>query len=522
MAGDALVRLTSEGVAHPGVVRGRPRKEAAIADEIPPPLGLALQYLRAARGWNQQRLAAAAASHGRVISEYESGRTRRTLTRETFDRLTAAMGYGSGEVHLTLLFVAGLLGGTPEPPATPVDPSTLDERRIRRIAAHTGLLEAGRVGAELRNVARRLRAAEGRREGARLWEELSRNPPARWRQLVEDRRDFWTWGLAERLCEESERAAADEPRRALEWARLALWVAERTPGEAAWRSCLLGYCYAFVGNALRTAADLAAAESAFATAWNLWRAGGLADQGPLGEWRLLDLEASLRRDLRQFDRALDLLGRALVVAPSEKRGRILWKKASTLEQGGQVEASLSVLAEAAPLLDEAEDARGRMGLRFIWLANLSNLGRYEEAQARLPELRSLVRGLGNREDTARYRWLAARVAAGVGRREEARRRFRQLGREFAAGRDAYDAALVSLDLAILDLEDGRLGEVRKLAEEMVWVLASQRLHREVLAALRLFFAAVQAGSADAELARRVLAFLDRARLDRSLHFEGAK
>jgi hypothetical protein len=97
----------------------------------------------------------------------------------------------------------------------------------------------------------------------------------------------------------------------------------------------------------------------------------------------------------------------------------------------------------------------------------------------------------------------------------------RLAREFAASRNAYDAALVSLDLAILDLEEGRLVAVRKLAEEMVWVLASQRLHREALVALRLFFAAVQAGKASAELARRVLAFLERARNDQSLRLEGA-
>jgi tetratricopeptide (TPR) repeat protein len=489
-------------------------------DKAPPPLSLALLYLRAARGWTQQRLAEAAGTHGRVVCDYETGR-RRTLPPETFARLVAAMGYGAGEVHLTLLFVAGLLPDFPEAPVTPIDPSPADERRIRRTAAHAALLEAGRTAAELRRVARRLRAEEARREGARLWEELRRETPARQRQLLESRAELWSWALAERLCEESARAASDQPRRALELARLGLRAAELAPGEARWRSCLAGFAYAFVGNALRTLADLPGAEAAFATAWRLWRAGGAAAQGPLGEWRLLDLEASLRRDLRQFEKALELLGAALAGAPPERRGRILLNRGSILEQAGQVAASLAALAEAAPLLDAAGDAHDRMGVRFNWLVDLCHLGRHAEAETRLPELHKLVRALGNKWDAVRYRWLAGRVAAGLGRCEEARRAFQRVGREFAARRNAYDAALVALELAVLELEEGRFAAVKELAEEIVWVLASQRLHREALAALRLFVRAVQAGSASAGLARCVLAFLERARHDRALRFEGA-
>jgi hypothetical protein len=49
-----------------------------------------------------------------------------------------------------------------------------------------------------------------------------------------------------------------------------------------------------------------------------WDAGATGDPDRiLPEWRLPDLEASLRRDLRQFDRALGLLDRALVLEPPE-------------------------------------------------------------------------------------------------------------------------------------------------------------------------------------------------------------
>jgi tetratricopeptide (TPR) repeat protein len=489
-----------------------------MAKTIPPPLSFALSILRQGRGWTQERLAAAAGTHGRVICEYEAGKVR-PLRRDTFDRLVGLMGCGADEVDLTILYVAGLLAGLGVERVTPVDPPPAEERRIGQIAANVGLVESGRMRARLRRLASGRRAAAAREVAATQWEELRQHGAARQRALVETRAELKHWALAERLCDESERAAAEDPARALELARLALRVAELAPGDPRWRSRLMGYIHGFLANALRVADERPAAEAAFATAWRLWRAGGPAAQGVLAEWRLLDLEASLRRDLRQFEMALDLLRRALVSAPVEARGRILLKQSFTLEQDGQNEASLAALEEATPLVDTAGDSRIRMGVRFNRVVSLCHLGRFAEAKAGLPELRQLIPAKS--ADAERLCWLSGRVAAGLAQRTEARRRFERARREFARRRSAYDTALVSLDLAILHLEDGRMATVPALAEEMVWIFASQRVHREALAALRLFVDAAQAGSATVELARRVLAFLERARQDPRLRFQGA-
>jgi tetratricopeptide (TPR) repeat protein len=489
-----------------------------MAKTVPSPLGLALFILRQARGWTQQRLAAAAGTHGRVICGYEAGK-QRTLRRETFDRLVALMGCGAEEVDLTILYVAGLFAGLGVERVTPVDPPPAEERRIGQIAASVGLVEAGRMRARLRRIARGRRIAAARQAAEGQWADLRQHGPARQRTLVETRAELQNWALAERLCEESERAAAEAPTRALELARLALRVAELAPGDAQWRSCLTGYIHAFLANALRVAHQLSAAEAAFATAWRFWRAGGPSAQGPLGEWRLLDREASLRRDLRQFEAALDLLQRALAAAPAAAKGRILLNQSFTLEQAGKIEAALAALDEATPLVDAAGEPRSRMGVRFNRLVNLCHMGRFAEAKEGLADLGKLIPGDG--ADALRFLWLSARVAAGLGHRMEARRDFERARRGFSQRRDAYDTALVSLDLAILHLEAGHHAAVLVLAEEMVWVFASQRVHREALAALRLFIDAAHAGGATVELARRVLAFLERARLDTKLRFESA-
>ena len=82
----------------------------------------------------------------------------------------------------------------------------------------------------------------------------------------------------------------------------------------------------------------------------------------------------------------------------------------------------------------------------------------------------------------------------------------------------YDAAMVSLDLALLYVQEGRTGEVRRVAEEMVPVFAAQDVHREAMAALRLFQEAARREEVTAGLVREVVGFLKAARGDRELRF----
>ena len=76
------------------------------------------------------------------------------------------------------------------------------------------------------------------------------------------------------------------------------------------------------------------------------------------------------------------------------------------------------------------------------------------------------------------------MAAGLERREEALPALEQVRRYFTTEQIAYDAALASLEVAVLYLEAGRTGEVRTLAEEMLWIFKAQGVHREALAALK--------------------------------------
>ena len=113
-------------------------------------------------------------------------------------------------------------------------------------------------------------------------------------------------------------------------------------------------------------------------------------------------------------------------------------------------------------------------------------------------------------DGLRVGWLAARVAAGQGRKDEAVLGLEQVGRRFTDLKLPYESALSSLGLAVLWLEKGRTAEVQALALAMAWIFDAKRIRREALAALKLFRDAAEQEEATVELTRRVIADLEKA------------
>jgi hypothetical protein len=83
---------------------------------------------------------------------------------------------------------------------------------------------------------------------------------------------------------------------------------------------------------------------------------------------------------------------------------------------------------------------------------------------------------------------------------------------------AYDAALALLEEAVLLLDQGRTTEVKELALELQEVFAARGIHREALAALKLFQEAASRERATADLGRRLLRYLFKARYDDGLRF----
>ena len=482
----------------------------------PPTLGAVLRFFRFALGRTDEDLARALGIQPALISAYEHG--RKPLSRDRLEELLTVIEVPPEAIDAVLLALAIVHPATN--PGSPVDPSPADRRSIDQSAAMAGLKAVESTLAQLTANARRLHAAQARQQAGRLWKTLSPLNPEKRQATVEKNRRYWAWALAERICAESERAAAHRADEGVELAGLALRIAELALVGETFRSRLQGYAWGFVANSWRVHGELSRAEEAFLRSDVLWKAGAPADPGLLDGSLLIELKASLRRYQGRTTEALSLLDQALSASGSEEaQCRIRINKANTLELMGESEGAIAELRQAMRLSERSRNQRLPFLVRFALASNLHELARYTEAQELLPKVQELAKRLGNELDLVRVLWLQGRLAAALGRVEEALAAWEQVRRYFTSKRIAYDAALVTLELAVLNLEHGKAGEVKRLTAGMLWIFESQAVHQEALAALGLFCEAVRKEEANAGLARRVADYLQRARHQPGLRFE---
>lgn len=482
-----------------------------------PDLSVALAFLRLGQGWSQGELEEAAGISPKIVNEYERG--RKVLTRERLEHLIAFMGLPPETLDATLACLAAnrAMG---RPPRDSADPLSKTRRRMEVIVARAQKLAAGFARSLLTMLTVEGEALQARQQAELLWDRLKRRTPAERKKLVEREMELRSWALCERVAAESIKAAPNHPREALELADLALFIAERVPGDASWRSRIQGYAGLFVGNARRACNDLPGADEAFSRARKLWEAGADGDPGLLNEAWLPGLEAALRRDQRRFPEALKRIDEALVLdKEGELRGEILITKAGIHDALGDPESSTAALHEAAILINTDQEPRLALVLRFNLVVDLCELDRATEAEPRLHEVRALAERLGEELDLTRVVWLEGKVASGLGRVGEARADFERVRRVFQQRGLAFDYALVSLDLALIFLAQGRAAEMSALAGEMLWIFRVQRVDREALAALQIFCDAARQETATVELTRRVVKFLYRSQYDPELRFE---
>ena len=186
---------------------------------------------------------------------------------------------------------------------------------------------------------------------------------------------------------------------------------------------------------------------------------------------------------------------------------------------GDYERAIQTLLEAETLPDIQADPRLRDILHGNLALDFCHVGRFDEAADLAQKVRKVAAELGDAIRLLRVTWLEGRIAAGLGRTEEALSLLAQARQGFAARKMGYDVALALLEEAALLLDEGRTAEVKALTRDLPAVFAAEEVHREALAALRLFHEAAGREAATAELARRVLRYLFRARHDQGLSFE---
>jgi transcriptional regulator with XRE-family HTH domain len=481
---------------------------------VVPDNGIALLFIRRGQGWSQTRLAAAAQMSPSLLNEYEQG--KKTLTRERLLHLAGLMAQGAGVVDSTLESLQANRG------AAGAGSGPFAEHRRGEEAA----VRLGRLAAEFGRSVITVLSVEGvarqaRDEARKLWVRLEMWEADKRLVLVEESPEFRSWALCELVAAKSIEAAPSSPAEALELASLALSIAEHCPYEERLRQRTEGYAWFHVANARRVTDDLRGSDAALAKATKLWEAGASADPGYFNETFAYWIEAIIRRTQCNFPAALKRINEALAADRGDLRAKLLLSKAQTYWALGDIESSTEVLNDALSYLDANQDPRTALGVRCQFLLNLCLQGRASEAEPLLPAVQALAERLGQEMDLLHVSVLSARIAAGCGRAEEAEEGFEQARRKFFAQKPrlVLDYAQVSMDLALLLLEQGRTSEARTLAEQMKWIFSTQGIDREALAALRIFCEAAKHEVATAHLARRVIRFLHRAQHNPGLKFE---
>jgi tetratricopeptide (TPR) repeat protein len=496
-----------------------PQRPDASEMAIP---GTVLTILRALSERSQKEIAAATGLDARTISALETGRTVLTLPR--LRRLLEAMDLPPGEIGAVLRFVAQRRATIARHrSAGPEAVTGAEAEGIEDFAAEKGRSAEHWTRTTLGEMVEHVRILEARRKAPALWAQLAGLAPGQRRAVVREAAEFRSWALCELVCEGSVRAAADDAAAALALGELAVEIARVAAVRETWRKRLEGYALAFHANTLRVAGRLAAAGEAFDQALAVWDSGAPAEAAPLDATRLLDLEASLRREQGRLDLALELLEKALEVHPSgPAAARLLLKRASTLERLGDYEGAVATLRRAEEEIDSESDPRLAFILRQQLAWDLCQLGRAGEAEPVLSEARVLAKGLGHRLDMVRLRGVEARLVAGLGRIAEAAAVFREVRDRFCELGMPYDAALATVQLAVVFLEKGGYaGEVKELAAEAAGIFQDERVHAEARKAMILFRQAAEEEAVTADFARRLAGYLERARREPNLPFSVA-
>jgi tetratricopeptide (TPR) repeat protein len=324
---------------------------------------------------------------------------------------------------------------------------------------------------------------------------------------------FQSWALCELLLDESWSAALESPGRAVHLADLAVGIAAELD-EITFTYPLVcdmrARSWAYLGNARRVASDLRLAEKAFELA-EMWVARGTGD--PLEQARIYELRASLDMDRQRLDEAQGLLRKAMTVyrrAEDEHRqGRVLISQGLVLGRGDRVEEAVDCLRRGREQIDPAAEPR----LALVAVHNLcfflNEMGQHQEALKLLAESRQMHSQMERDLDMVRLQWLEGRIALAANQVQEAAESFADVRREFVERGVAYDAALVSLDLASAYARLGRAAEMRQLAEEMVTIFQSRDLQREAMAALIVLQKAAHMEGTSVELLDELSAMLRR-------------
>lgn len=305
----------------------------------------------------------------------------------------------------------------------------------------------------------------------------------------------------------------DRPEDVLDLCRLGLAVAEPEGFEIASRSraSLMAELEANLANALRVLGQLQTAEK------HMDRSLRLADESPDDRVRgqVFFFASVLARDSRRFEAAF-----ALAEKSRRKFSRIGARPEETSLD--LLEALISFFqadfSTAIPKLErlacnDTLDQAHRLSATFFLVKSLVLTGGAFKTGGLLPQLNQLARSFPSRHLDIQLSWLKGLILGSLGD-PAAGEALMARAREYYLEKEIlYDAALVTLDMAMVRFEAGHYDQAAEHAGGIVEAFAASGIHREALVALRYFQEAVRAKEETRERYQELQVFLPLSRRD---------
>ena len=341
---------------------------------------------------------------------------------------------------------------------------------------------------------RTARVSQERAQAPALLAELLAMPNQEREAAVATQPHFQTYSLASYTLERCEKVVTHDPVMAGELARLARVIAgqadPRQCGGSAALADLEAYATAMEGNAQRVRNEFRPAHRMFMEARQAQERGG-AD--PDLSARIDLLEASLRRDLRQFPSALDLLEKAerifVTLKDRNLQARTLINRATVYLVMRELDRVVENLQKALPL---AQDPWLALAVRHNLIFALAECGRARDAADLYQESQQLYLQFTDPLTTSRRIWAEGLIAREIGEDlGEAERLLTQAADRLAEHGYPMDAALAGLDLVTVYARRGQASEVLRVASNLVGMFQMRDMNPEALAALKMVHEAAE-------------------------------
>jgi len=264
--------------------------------------------------------------------------------------------------------------------------------------------------------------------------------------------------------------------------------------------------WSWTANQRRLLLDWPGAEEAFGFACQEWETPR-ASRDPLAEAEYCNLLASFRLFQRLFDEAAHLADRALLLLrmldDRDLLIRVLILRADIDLTAGRSEESIPYLREALEHVDEKDDPYLALSLSSQLAVAYFNVGELESALEAVSQSKVLNTTLALDIVQSQLLWLEGLISKERGRGDCAEQQLEGSRSGFIELGEMGHFAFVTLALVELLVEQDRVPRALMMISEIIPVLETFKIHREILAAVRLLRAAVEDAEISLELLRRI-------------------